>query len=297
MAEITASQVKELRECTGAGMMECKKALVEAAGEMDKAIDILRTRGLAALAKKAGRATNEGTIAATVCSEGTCAALVELNCETDFVARNAQFVEFAQTLADTVAATAPADVATLMQAPYADRGLSVEEVLGEAVGKLGENMGIARFVRIEAEGVGAVSTYIHGGGKIAIAVLFKFNQPQTATSDLFNSAAKDIAMQVAAAAPLYCTREEAPADVVAHEIAIYKAQAAESDKPEAIQVKIAQGRLEKYFKEVVLLEQVFVKDQDMTVSEHLSRVSKELGDEIAIVSFVRWTLGEVSPEA
>lgn len=294
MPEITASQVKELRECTGAGMMECKKALTEAAGEMDKAVDILRTRGLAALAKKAGRATNEGAIAAAVNPEGTIAALLELNCETDFVARNAEFTSFAQTLAATVLASDPTDVGTLMSAPYADRGLSVEEVLGETVGKLGENMGIARFARFGADGVGGVATYIHGGGRIGVAVCFSFNDASTAASQPFRDAAKDVAMQVAAAMPQFASRTDVSAEVIAHEIEIYKAQAAESGKPEAIQVKIAEGRIEKFYKEVVLPEQQFVKDPDITVGEYLKRISKETGDEITIASFVRWSLGETS---
>lgn len=290
MAEVTAGMVKELRECTGAGMMECKKALTEAGGDLDAAVDILRTRGLAALAKKAGRATNEGAIAASVSSDGKVASLVELNCETDFVARNSEFVSFVTTLADTVVSAAPADVAALMAAPYADRGLTVEEVLGEAVGKLGENMGIARFVRVAADG--AVATYIHGGGKIGVLVEFAVGGSVSATDASFVSAARDVAMQVAAASPLYADRASVPADVIEHELSIYKAQAAESGKPEAIQEKMAQGRLEKFYKEVVLPEQVFVKDQDVTVSQYLSTVSKELGGDITVVAFHRWTLGE-----
>jgi elongation factor Ts len=286
--------VKELRECTGAGMMECKKALTESAGDMDKAVDILRTRGLAALAKKAGRATNEGAIASSVNADGTVAALLELNCETDFVARNSEFLGFSQTLADTVVASDPADVASLMSAPYADRGLTVEEVLGESVGKLGENMGIARFVRIAVEGSGGVATYIHGGGKIGVAVSFAFANPAAAAAPTFRSAAKDVAMQVAAAMPQYASRDDIPADVIAHEIEIYKAQAAESGKPEAIQAKIAEGRVEKYYKEVVLPEQSFVKDPDITVAGYLAAVSKELGDTVTVESFVRWNLGETS---
>jgi len=294
MAEVTAGMVKELRECTGAGMMECKKALVESEGDMDTAVDILRTRGLAALAKKAGRATNEGAIAAATNADGTIAALVELNCETDFVARNAEFTGFVQTLADTVVTTDPADVAALMASPYADRGLSVEEVLGEAVGKLGENMGVARFTRVSTAGTGFVSTYIHGGGKIGVLVEFSFGDAATASNPAFCSAAKDVAMQVAAAMPAYVSRDIIPADVIEHEMSIYKAQAAESGKPENIQLKMAEGRLEKYYKEVVLPEQVFVKDQDLTVSQFLGRVSKEIGDSIALVSFTRWVLGETS---
>jgi elongation factor Ts len=294
MAEVTAGMVKELRESTGAGMMECKKALVEAEGDLDKAVDILRTRGLAALAKKAGRATNEGAIAASVNADATVGALMELNCETDFVARNAEFVTFAQTLADTVVSAAPADTAALMAASYADRGLTVEEVLGEAVGKLGENMGVARFSRVAVEGTGAVATYIHGGGKIGVIVEFTFNNEATASNDVFKTAARDVAMQVAAATPFFASRDEIPADVIEHELSIYKAQAAESGKPEAIQEKMAQGRLEKYYKEVVLPEQLFVKDQDSTVAQYLAKVSKEVGDEVSVARFHRWVLGETA---
>ncbi len=294
MADITASMVKELRECTGAGMMECKKALTESDGDLEAAVDILRTRGLAALAKKAGRATNEGAIAAAVSDDGSVGALVEVNCETDFVGRNSEFVGFVQTLADTVMAAGPLDVTALMATTYGDRDLTVEDVLGEAVGKLGENMGIARFERVTIDGTGAVSTYIHGGGKIGVIVEFAFNNESTARADLFKNAAKDVAMQVAAAMPLFAGRESVPADVVEHEMSIYKAQAAESGKPEQIQEKMALGRLEKYFKEVVLPEQVFVKDQDKTVGQYLADVSKELGDAISIVGFSRWTLGETA---
>ena len=294
MAEITASQVKELRESTGAGMMECKKALVEADGDMDAAVDILRTRGLAALAKKAGRATNEGAIAASTSDDGTVAALIEMNCETDFVARNAEFCTFAQTLANTVAANDPADIASLMAETYAGRDLSVEAVLGEAVGKLGENMGVARFARVAVAGTGAFSTYIHGGGRIGVVVEFAFANASTGESEAFKTAAKDIAMQVAAAMPLFVDRDSIPADVIEHELSIYKAQAAESGKPEEIQEKMAQGRLQKYYKEVVLPEQVFVKDQDSSVAQYLAKVSKEVGDVITTVSFLRWNLGETA---
>ncbi len=295
MAEITAGMVKELRECTGAGMMECKKALSEAEGNLDTAIDILRTRGLAALAKKAGRAANEGAIAACVSADGKTGALVEVNSETDFVGRNSEFLGFVNGVAEIVVSSAPADVDALTSTEFVGReGLTVQDVLGEAVSKLGENIGVARFERVEVSGNGAVATYIHGGGKIGVIVEFAFGKAETGDADAFKTASKDIAMQVAAASPLFAKREDAPADVVEHELSIYKQQAADSGKPEAIQEKMAQGRLEKYFKEVVLPEQVFVKDQDLTVAAYLAKVSKELGDEIAIIGFTRWTLGETA---
>ena len=292
MAEITAGMVKELRECTGAGMMECKKALTEAEGDMDAAVDILRTRGLAALAKKAGRATNEGAIAAFVSDDGQVGTLVEVNCETDFVGRNAEFLGFVNTLAEHITAEQPTDVEVLKQQTLTGRDHTVEQVLGEAVGKLGENMGIARFERDEITGTGAVASYIHGGGKIGVLVEFGFDKPETAGNGAFQTAAKDVAMQIAAAMPLYASRDAAPADVIEHELAIYKAQAAESGKPEAIQEKMAAGRLEKYYKEVVLPEQAFVKNPDVSVAGYLADVSKQVGDTIRVVGFTRWTLGE-----
>lgn len=292
MAEVTAGMVKELRECTGAGMMECKKALTEANGDIDAAVDILRTRGLAALAKKAGRATNEGAIAAYVSDDAHVGVLIEVNCETDFVGRNAEFLGFVSSLAEQVADAAPADASELMTQTMVGREHTVEQVLGEYVGKLGENMGIARFDRVAVTGNGAVTSYIHGGGKIGVLVEFAFNNAETATNATFVSAAKDVAMQVAAAMPQFASRESVDQATVDHEMSIYKAQAAESGKPEAIQEKMAQGRLEKFFKEVVLPEQVFVKDQDLTVAQYITKVSKEIGDEISLVGFTRWVLGE-----
>ena len=296
MAEITASMVKELRECTGAGMMECKKALSESDGNLDEAVDILRTRGLAALAKKAGRATNEGTIAAYVTADSKVGVLVEVNSETDFVGRNEEFTSFAAELAVQIATEAPTDVESLMSTTISERGITVEELFGEKVSKLGENMGIARFVREQIAGTGAVSTYIHGGGKIGVLVAFSLANQATADDPAFKAFARDIAMQVAASQPLFVSRDAAPADVVEHELSIYKAQAAESGKPEQIQEKMAQGRLEKFFKEVALVEQVFVKNPDITVSQYAAETSKALGDTIGVVGFTRFVLGDSAAE-
>jgi len=296
MADITASMVKELRACTGAGMMECKKALSEADGSIEAAVDILRTRGLAALAKKAGRATNEGTVAAFVSDDAHVGVLVEVNCETDFVGRNADFTGFVSTLAQHIAAEAPADVDELKIQTVADRDITVEQVLGEMVGKLGENMGVARFVREEIEGTGAVVTYVHGGGRIGVMATFAFTNPATATDETFVAYAKDVAMQVAAASPMVTRREELDSTVLDHELVIYKAQAAESGKPEAIQEKMANGRLEKFFKEVVLLEQQFVKNMDITIDQYSKETSKIVGDSIEVVGFIRFNLGECASE-
>lgn len=294
MPEINAKTVKGLRECTGAGMMDCKKALLECEGDVDAAIDILRTKGLAALAKKAGRATNEGIIAGYLTDDRQTGVLVEVNCETDFVARNADFKEFVSDVAAHIAVSAPSDVETLMSQPHtAHPDSTVEQLLGETVARLGENIGIARFERYESGSeAGLISVYIHGVGNIGVMVEVFATTPEAAGSDVFASTAKDIAMQVAAAAPISVSRDQIPAEMLEREMAIYKAQAAESGKPEQIQEKIAQGRLEKYFKEVCLHEQAFVKDPDINVKQHLERIAADLDSEVFIERFERYVLGE-----
>lgn len=286
MADITASMVKELREMTGAGMMECKKALTEADGNIDAAVDVLRTRGLAAVAKKAGRATNEGTVMALVSADGTTGAVVELNCETDFVGMNDKFKAYAEKIAHVAIAAKPADLEALKVADV--DGETVESVVTDAIHTLGENIQLTRFSVVEG---GAVSSYIHGGGKIGVLVQFDVTGIDP-TSDAFKAYGRDVAMQVAAAAPVAATRESVDPAVVEHEKSIYMAQAAESGKPEAIQEKMAVGRLEKFFKESTLTEQPFVKNPDQSVSEYTAEVAKSLGGEIAIVDFKRLMLGE-----
>ena len=286
MADITASMVKELREMTGAGMMECKKALAEADGNIDAAVDVLRTRGLAAVAKKAGRATNEGTVMALVSADGTTGAVVELNCETDFVGMNDKFKAYAEKIAQVAIAAKPANLEALKAAEV--DGETVESVVTDAIHTLGENIQLTRFSVVEG---GAVSSYIHGGGKIGVLVQFDVTGIDP-TSDAFKAYGRDVAMQVAAAAPVAATRESVDLAVVEHEKSIYMAQAAESGKPEAIQEKMAVGRLEKFFKESTLTEQPFVKNPDQSVSEYTAEVAKNLGGEIAIVDFKRLMLGE-----
>ena len=295
--EITASMVKELREMTGAGMMDCKKALAETGGDMEAAVDVLRTKGLADLAKKAGRATNEGVIGGYTTADGLTGVVVEVNCETDFVARNENFKAFVTDVARQIADGAPADIDALMALPVGDRPeITVQELLGEAVGRLGENMGIPRFARITAaQGAGAVAVYIHGVGNIGVLVEVSASTPEAASSAVVSGFAKDVAMQVAAASPVAVRREEVPAEVVAHELSIYKAQAAETGKPEPIQQKIAEGRLEKYYKEFCLLEQDFVKNPDLTVRQYADQVGTEVGATIGVVRFERMVLGETNP--
>ena len=286
MANITASMVKELREMTGAGMMECKKALAEAEGDLEKAVDVLRTRGLAAVAKKAGRATNEGTVMALVSDDCTVGAVVELNCETDFVGMNEKFKAYAEKVAKAAIASKAADVEALMAAEI--EGETVEAVVTDCIRVMGENTQLARVAVAEAAGV---ASYIHGGGKIGVLVSFDVEGIDPASEE-FQKCGRDVAMQVAAVNPVAATRDAVPADVVEHEKAIYMAQAAESGKPENIQEKMATGRLEKFFKENCLTEQAFVKNPDQTVAQYVEECAKSLGGTVAVKGFVRFALGE-----
>lgn len=289
MAEITAALVKELREMTGAGMMECKKALTEAEGDIDKAVDVLRTHGLAAAAKKAGRATNEGMVMALVSEDGQAGALVELNCETDFVGMNEKFHAYAEKIATAVIANKPADMDALKASEI--EGEKVEDVVTDAIHTLGENIQLARFA-YAGQPEGAVASYIHGGGKIGVLVEFKLGDTSFATNEDFKKYGRDIAMQVAAASPVAATCESVDPAIIEHEMSIYKAQAAESGKPENIQEKIATGRMEKFYKESCLTEQAFVKDPDQSVNQYTAAVAKQLGTTIEIVDFTRFMLGE-----
>ena len=278
--------VKELRELTGAGMMECKKALVEAEGILDKAVDVLRTRGLAAVAKKAGRATNEGYVMAITNDDATTGVIVELKCETDFVSTNEKFQGYVSRIAKAALASKPADVETL-KAADAD-GETVEAVLTDCIHVMGENCSLSRVAVAEGQ---AIASYIHGAGKIGVLVTFEVEGVDTASAE-FAQCGKDVAMQVAAIAPIAANRDKVDPAVVEHEMSIYKAQAAESGKPANIQEKIATGRLEKFFKEQCLTEQVFVKDNEKTVSQYVDSVAKTLGGSIKIVDFIRFQLGE-----
>lgn len=290
MAQISAALVKQLREMTDSPMMECKKALVEAEGDIEKAVDVLRKMGVAKAVKRAGRDTNEGTIAAYVSEDGKTGALLELTCETDFVGTNPKFTSFANKLAQCVAQHDPSDVEALKACPLDNS--TVADELTEMIHVIGENMKVARFQRVVAED-GCLSSYIHLGGKLADICQFSFDKPETAESEEFKTFVHDVAMQVAASAPVSARREDVPADVIAHEKSIYMAQAAASGKPEFIQEKMAEGKLEKYFKESVLSEQEFIKDSSVTVIELAKKVGKSVGDDsIKIVSFVRYAFGE-----
>ena len=289
MAQVTAAMVKELRQITDAPMMECKKALVEADGDIEKAIDVLRVNGLAKAVKKAGRDTNEGTIGSYISEDGKTGSLIEVTCETDFVASNAKFKGFVNDLAKVVADCDPADVDALMACPM--NGSTVDEALKESIFVIGENQKIIRFVRVAIEN-GAIASYVHHDGKHADLVQFSFNNAETAADDEFKTFAHDVAMQVIASDPIAARREDIPAETVEHEKEIYRAQAAESGRPEKFWEGIINGRLKKFFQERALTEQAFVKDGNVTVGELAANISKKVEDDIKILSFVRFNFGE-----
>ncbi len=282
---ITAAMVSELRKKTGAGMMDCKKALTETAGNMDEAVDFLRKKGLSAAAKKSGRVASEGAVAAA--SIGSTGAVIEVNAETDFVAKNEAFQAFVGGVKDVILANAVADVEALKALDYPGTGRTVEAELTHQIATIGENMGIRRFARIDV-GQGVVTSYVHGAGKIGVLV-----ELQTESTDAKVAAlGKQLAMHVAAAAPQYLDRDSVPADVVAKEKEIMRVKALDSGKPEKIVDKIILGQINKYFGEVCLMEQAFVIDPDQKVGKLVAALGKEIGSDIKLNSFVRYQLGE-----
>ena len=287
----TAADVKALREKTGVGMMDCKKALTEADGDMDRAIDVLREKGLAASAKKAGRIAAEGIVLAYTDEAKKVSVLVEVNSETDFVAKNEKFVNYVTAVAKTIADTNPADVDELLAKPLAGDTRTVQENLQDMVLSIGENMKIRRFERVE----GITTSYIHGGGSVGVLVMFDTDD-KTAATDAFKVMGKDVAMQIAAMSPAYLDEASVPADVLAHEKEITKAQLAEdpkmAGKPEQVLAKIVDGKIVKYFKENCLLDQAFVKDGDMNVAKYVASVAKELGADIKVTGFIRYAKGD-----
>lgn len=283
----TAQDVKKLREMTNCGMMDCKKALTETDGDMDKAIEFLREKGLATAAKKAGRIASEGMVEAVVFDCRNVAVAVEVNSETDFVAKNADFQNFVHSVAEVIAKQNPADVEALKELKINDTQ-TVGEALTEKIATIGENMNIRRFERFE----GINQAYIHAGGRIGVLVNFEVADASKANDDAFKAMAKDVAMQIAAVSPQYVREDEVPADVVEHEKEILKIQALNEGKPEAIVEKMVLGRIKKFFKDVCLLDQPFVKDQDISVAKYIANVAKELGTDINVVKFARLEKGE-----
>ena len=289
---ITASQVKNLREKTGVGMMDCKKALAESDGNMEKAVEYLRTKGLAKAAKRADRASNAGVIAKF--ADGPSITLLQLNCETDFVAKNDDFMALAMSLARQVSSGQPADVEALSAAPYIDdTSKTVADTMAEAVAELGESLKIGRFVKMTpAADPGTLACYIHTGATIGVLVDFAVGKAETLEKDAFKTMAYEVAMHVAATAPAYLNPESIPQEFTDSEKKIYMAEARESGKPEKILEKIAEGKLDRFYKDSCLVNQIFVKDSELTIQQLLEQVSKESDDTITIGSFRRFTIGE-----
>lgn len=282
----TAKDVQSLREKTGCGMMDCKKALVASDGDMDKAVEFLREKGLAAVAKKSSRIAAEGAVVAYTDEAAKVSVVVEVNAETDFVAKNETFKQFAVDVAKTVAEKNPADVDALLETEMAD-GVKVADALKDKIYTIGENIKIRRFERYE----GVVATYIHGGGRIGVMVKFDTTD-DVAAADAFKEAGKDVAMQIAAINPLYLDKESVPADVIENEKRILTKQVMEEGKPENIAEKIVMGKIGKFYKENCLMEQQFVKDGDYTVAKYVDKIAKDLGGSIKVLSFVRFEKGE-----
>lgn len=275
MAEITAALVGRLREMTNAGLMDCKKALNETAGDLEAAVDVLRKKGVAAAAKKASREAKEGVIACHI-QGGQAGVLVEVNCETDFVAKNDTFRAFCDQVAQRLAADPKTDL---------------EALRTEQVAKIGENIKISRFQRYEVTGSGGLTGYIHTGAKIGVLIELGASKAETVTHDLFRQLGRDLTLQIAAANPVAVSRDQVDPKLVEKEKEIATEQI--KDKPPQAQAKIIEGKLDKYFQGICLLDQGFVKrNSEVTVKEHIAQISKELGDEVVVRRFLRYQVGE-----
>jgi len=289
MAAFTAKDVAALRERTSCGMMDCKNALTEADGDMEKAVELLREKGLAASVKKAGRIAAEGTVYAYVDEEKKVGVVIEVNAETDFVAKNADFMAFVDTCAKTIVESNPADVEALAECKAVGSDMTVADLLRDKILTIGENIKIRRFARYE----GSVVTYVHAGGKIGVMVRF---DTEVASCEALTALGKDIAMQIAALNPQYLTSEDVPAEVIEKEKAIrieqLKNDPKNANKPAQILEKIVAGKMGKFYEEICLLQQAFVKDGDMSVQQYIDSVAKTLGGSIVVAEFVRYEKGE-----
>jgi len=290
---ITAAMVKELREITGVGMLDCKKALAETDGDMDKAVEYLREKGLAASAKKAGRIAAEGIAYVKVTDDNKTAVIVEVNSETDFVAKNPVFVEYVGQVADQVITSDAKDMDAFMEETWKfEPEFTVAQALSQKVAVIGENLKIRRFEKFEKQGSGKLVSYVHGGGRIGVIVELACENEADALEEL----GKNIAMQIAALNPKFIAAEDVPQEFIDHEMEILVKQAQEdpknANKPANILEKMVSGRLKKELKEFCLVEQTYVKDSDMTVQQYIDSVAKEVGAPIKIARIVRFETGE-----
>ena len=291
---VTAGMVKELREMTGAGMMDCKKALAATDGDMDKAVEFLREKGLAGAAKKAGRIAAEGIVDTAITEDGKKAVVVEVNAETDFVAKNAKFQAYVADVAAQALTTSAKDMDEFFAEKWAkDETLTVKEALSSQISIIGENMNIRRFEQVEEQN-GFVASYIHAGGKIGVLV----DVETDVVNDAIKEMAKNVAMQAAALKPMYTSRDEVSADFIEHEKSILLAQIQndpkEASKPEKVIQGMIQGRINKEMKEICLLDQVYVKAEDgkQSVAQYVAEVAKANGAKVAVKKFVRFETGE-----
>jgi elongation factor Ts len=282
--EISAKLVKELRERTQAGMMDCKKALQECNGVLEEAVDWLRQKGLSKAAKKAGRATSEGLVASMVAADGSSAAMVEVMCETDFVSRSEKFQGFAGSVAEAVYADRPEDNAALL-------GLLGNRI-NEQIATLGENMTIGRHVHMAVRKIGIIGCYIHTNGKIGVLVELGCGRVESVTKPALHELAKNIAMQVAAANPAALDSSSLDPELVKREREIYRQKTLEEGKPANMVDKIVDGRIRKFYQEVCLVDQAYIRDDKMSVKDVCAACAKELGDTVAVERFVRFQLGE-----
>jgi len=287
----TAKDVQALREKTGCGMMDCKKALTESNGDMEKAVEILREKGIAAVEKKASRIAAEGIVDAFVADDGKTGVVVEVNSETDFVSKNADFQAFVREVGLTIAKNAPADLDALLNMKCASFDTTVAELLREKIQTIGENLTIRRFYRAQ----GVVSTYVHSGGRIGVLAEFDASE-SVAENPGFAEFAKDISMQIAAMSPRFLSKDTVPSDEIDKEREILLAQIKNDDKlknkPEQVIQKMVEGRLGKYYEANCLLEQVFIKDGAMTVAAYVAAKAKEFGGAISVKNFTRFEKGE-----
>ncbi|MCR5593569.1 MAG: translation elongation factor Ts [Saccharofermentans sp.] len=291
---ITAQQVKELRDLTGCGIMDCKKALIECDSDIEKAKDWLREKGMAKAEKKASRVAAEGVVASIISDDKKTGAIVEINIETDFAAATDKFKAFVETIKNQIMNVKPADIDALKaSALYNDSSKTVELATKEAIADIGENTSVRRFSMFEVNGNGAITTYIHMGGKVGVLVEFTTGDDAVISTDAFQTFAKNIGMQIAASNPSWVAESEVPQEALDREVEIIKNKALEEGKPEQIiETRIVPGQIKNFYKLNVLLNQEYVKDEDKTIAQYIEATAKELGTEISVARFVRYGLGE-----
>lgn len=292
--EISAKQVKELRDLTGCGIMDCKKALIEAEGDVEKAKDWLREKGMAKAEKKASRVAAEGVVASVISDDQKTGAIVEVNIETDFAAATDKFKAFVEDVKTQIMTVKPADIDALKaSAMYNDSSKTVELATKEAIADIGENTSVRRFALYEVNGNGAVTSYIHMGGKVGVLVEFTVSDDSVIKTDAFQTMAKNIGMQIAASNPSWVAESEVPQAALDRETEIIKNKALEEGKPaQIIETRIVPGQIKNFYKLNVLLDQEYVKDEDKTIAQYIEAESKAMGVEISVARFTRYGLGD-----